>query len=167
MKLTYWVYHHHQTSEKVLDLSFAWFFLGFFPKKYLIYKLRGFLLNILRIFRFSSSIPHWLRRFFLNQFCIFLIVFLWLWAWYSKIWFFFLIFLFNRLESFSPISQNKYQTMLINYIFNRTCAYKKDNFNDVAMWPYHVIWYVITSNNIWLNLLIALTYHLVPDGSLF
>ena len=44
---------------------------------------------------------------------------------------------------------------------------KKGNCNVVATWPYHMISLVMTSNNIWLSLLIALTYYLVTDSSPF
>ena len=39
--------------------------------------------------------------------------------------------------------------------------------NVVATWPRHVISLIIISNNIPLSPLIAFTYRLVPDGSLF
>ena len=44
---------------------------------------------------------------------------------------------------------------------------KKGNCNVVATWFHHVISLVIPSNDIPLNLPIALTYCLIPDGSLF
>ena len=57
-------------------------------------RLEGFSPNILRIFRFSSSVSHWVKRFIIDWSRIFFIVPLGLGAWYLRIWFFFLTFLF-------------------------------------------------------------------------
>ena len=51
-----WVHHYHhcQASKKVLNLSSAWFLLGFPPKKYLTYRVGGFSpITLHRSFGFS------------------------------------------------------------------------------------------------------------------
>ena len=60
------------SKQKRLRLLSCLIFSGFTPPSPA--RLGGFSPNTLRIFRFSSSVSHWVRRFFINQSRIFFIV---------------------------------------------------------------------------------------------
>ena len=127
------VHHHHQGSKEVLDFSPAWSFPVFFPC--LPPRLGGFLLNTLRIFWFSSSVSHWVRRFFIDRSRIFLIVPSGLGAWYLGIWFFFLTFLLVGKKFFHPFHKSNTKRRWWNIRSTELTPKKKGNCNVVATWP--------------------------------
>ena len=81
-------------------------------------------------------------------------------AWYSGFWFFLFTFLSNRQKVFSPILQNKYQTMLMNYALNGARVLKGGNCNIVAIWSHHMISFVIIQRY---STKSTSTYHLLPN----
>ena len=144
-------------NKEVLNLSFAWSFPVFllhFPPK-----LGSFLPNILKIFGFSLSVSHWIRRFFIDWSCIFLIISSGLGVWYLGIWFFFLTFLFVSRKFFHPFHKSNTKQYWWNIGSTELAPKKEGNCNVVATWPRHVISLVITLNDIPLSPPIALTYH--------
>ena len=82
---------------------------------------------------FLFSIPIRLEGFSLIDLVSFLLYLLGLKIYNSGIWFFFLIFLFDRQKVFSPIPQKKYQILFRNYVLNEACADKEGNCNFIAI----------------------------------
>ena len=123
---------------------------------------RFFTNHTLWIFRFSSSVSHWVRRFFIDRSRIFLIVPLGARSMILRNLVFPPHLPIYRQEVFSTIPRIGYTTSIATRS-SELAPKKEGNCNAVAT---KITWLHL-STNISLSPPIALTYHLIPNSSLF